>query len=211
MRFCIFASEGDQRLLRMCVASIRHHHPDAYVLHLSDADGPRFPHADEFRRINIRVTGSAHAYYLRIMHYADMGDEPFVSLDSDTLVCANLESAFDEPCDVALTWRSKPAYRYNAGVMFSRCGAFWRELQAEMERDPKGMHPMWTEGGLVRLVDRGQFKVRELPGLEWNRTPLANEPPPRAKVLHYKGLMKRFMAEHYDLGVWKKPKVEVAA
>jgi len=205
-RFAIFTAQEGPELGNMCVASVRHHHPDAEIVHISDRYSPALEGVDAVwrrpwdRHLNEPIMG----FRLRCLEEL-LDDEPTVLLDSDVLVHRNVDSVFALDFDVALTRRRKGKEHipFNAGVMFSRCAAFFDELAKEsMAFDHRDF--MVIEHTLPRMVATGHWSILELPDSEWNCSEVSERGfPEEARIVHYKGLRKSCMPDHFNQGVWR--------
>lgn len=204
IRFCVFMAGENPEQTEMCVRTIRFHHRDAIICHMTD---DKTQHIDGVNQTwRFPWDGNRNSVLmLRMNHLATLDDEPTVLLDSDTLVCAPLANVFDLRFDVALTKRDKPKVPYNFGVMFSRKGAFWAALRDRFAILPT--ENAWSNEQIVLRDEArsGKWKVLELPCEEWN----ASENFGNAKVRHYKGGRKELMAEHFWHNDWQ-PQLEAA-
>src|SRR5258706_1305194 len=131
MRFGIFLVRQDQKLANMTVATIRHHHRDAEIVHLTDDETPQLACSDSVQRI---VMDGYRLMRLRNEHFASIPGE-IAYLDSDILVRQPLDDVFAQAFDVALTRRELPRIPYNLGGVFSRNPAFWSAVSDMMDND----------------------------------------------------------------------------
>ena len=199
MRVCIFSARERPELPNLCAATVRHHHPTAHIVHMTDTVTLAIDQADEVRRIFWNKEEQS-VTWLRLEHFAALDDEPTVLLDSDTLVRGDLDGVFDQPFDVALTVRHKDP-RYNAGVMFSRCGAFWRALREHIHEHGDVTDFMAIDRTLEKMDD---FNILDLPVGRWNCSDMKEDFIPHCTVLHYKGLRKGMMPKHFYQYVWHR-------
>lgn len=202
MRFCLFTAGEDQAPARMCLETIRYHHADATVVHLTDLQSDELRGADEVWRSH--WNGSMQTIMgLRMTHLATLDDAPTVVLDTDILLRRPLYDVWRKPFQVALTKREHPVMPYNTGVMFSRCGDFWRAVLHRMD-DDHDFRAFLTEQLAVKAeAESGKWKVADLDCDEWNCANVNSVSVPPARVLHYKGARKKWQVEHYERGVWR--------
>lgn len=117
-----------------------------------------------------------------------------VHLDTDLIVKGDVRHVFDQPFDVALTWRVA-SMRYNSGVMFSRSHDFWVKCSEWFEG--KGDRTAeWTgeQRAVNDVAETGEFNVLELPCDTYNWSPCKErQEREQALIWHYKGARKKWM------------------
>lgn len=195
MRFAIFSAGESSEMADMCAATIRHHHPHAEIVHLTDQDTPLLAGADYALRAQWR-RGEESPIRLRARLLARLSAEPTLSLDSDTLVRANVDELSTPGFDIALTYRHY-APRYNAGVMISRGTRFWSDLCGRIDALPDPLSFTAIEEILPQMVRSGDYRVRELPWQAWNCWNMREHAIRRARIVHYKGARKKYMKQHF--------------
>ncbi len=147
-------------MLRLCVASIRHHVPDAEIVLITDADS--MIHAscpdvtvrrDEAITMDRLIYHRVRAYRDYLTEAVQQGREAqIVFMDIDILLNRNITDAFADTWDVAFTAGFDPNLRYsergipigsqktpvNGGVMFARTTeaalAFYTDWVAQIEQ-----------------------------------------------------------------------------
>lgn len=201
LRICVFTAKEDPAAGDMCVTTIRHHHHDACIVHLTDVHTPMLKGADQCWR-GEWDGDLATIFMLRVGLLTCLDERDTIILDSDTLVCGSLESAFnDREFQVGLTWREKDM-RYNAGVMFSRSRRFWVALEARMAQKKK--HFTMTEYALMDESATLFWNIAEFDCRIWNNYWMSRwKVDTNAKILHYKGPRKMWMDKHFRAGVWR--------
>ncbi len=212
MRFVVLASKQYLPWAEMCFATIRHWHKDAQIIHMGNPDTPMPELADgAWYSTDFEPKRPQRFIKAKTQMLADMGDEPTVILDADTLVTAKLDEVWEQPFDVALTVRKREEQPYNSGVMFSRCTAFWKALLARQEAHQHYCLPGGDQEALAREARSGKWNLLELSCNEWNNSGMTREhalkykpSAPRAKVLHYKGRRRDWMKLHFEAELWKK-------
>lgn len=193
------AGEGPA-LADMCAQTVRHHHPNARIVHLTDTDTPPLALADECWRGHWdREQEPVMLFRMRM--WARLDDEPTLLLDSDVLLRDVVDDVFEQDFDVALTRREKPI-PFNAGVIFAKNGDFFRALLYEA-RDYDPSEFIITEKVLPQMVLSRRWNVLELPCTIWNCSRFEPHYINAAKVLHYKGFAKSRMPIDYERGVWQ--------
>jgi len=208
IRFCVFMAGQHPEQVEMCVKTIRFHHRNGWICHMTDEKTLPIDGVDQTWRLPWDGDRNS-VLMLRMNHLATLDDEPTIILDSDTLVCASLANVFDEKFDIALTKRDKPKTPYNIGVMFSRKGAFWPALRDRFSVLPVERAWMNEQVALRDEARSGNWNIRELPCDEWNASDVRQESFHHAKVRHYKGGRKELMAEHFWHNDWQ-PQLEAA-
>ncbi len=177
MRFLVLSSAEFMPMAEMCMASIRHHHP------LSE--------------VECKPLASPNLARERVRIWSEMDDTPTALIDADALVCKPLDDVWTHDFAVALTRRDHPQ-PYNMGVMFSRCADFFADLGKEMDAAPH----LNDQEALAVLAPRRN--VLDLPCEEWNNSLLNGKQWSKtARILHYKGNRKQWMAGHFKRGVWR--------
>lgn len=176
--------------------------PHAEIWHMTTMDGPEL-HADKCLRLDVN---GEFAYRQAIISSHLEGDVLF--LDVDVIVREDVSSVFDQDFDVAVTTDMRPGapgIKYNGGVIFSRCPAYWRAIAEAVKgmdfcKTPGDWEPIERARGAV--ADSGEFKLRVLPGEEYNYIP-ANAGDMRGKITHYRGKRKTWMipVESFESGL----------
>ena len=204
MIFCIFTAGEEQTAARMCAATVRHHHPKATILHLTDETTPAGEWADRALRRPWDGT-PATMMYLRMGLLADLRvSEETVYLDSDVLLCAPVDPVFAEPFEIALTIRTGHGdMPYNDGVMFARSNKFWRAVVERMEAEPRYKAFLACQVAVAEEAATGRHDLLVLQCDDWNCSDMKRGKPKRAKVMHYKGDRKVWMKRDFDEGIWK--------
>lgn len=204
MRFVVLSGAEFSPYAQMCVATIRHHHADAVIVHMTDDTTPALDGVDAvWRSAKLAPEGPAFIRE-RVDLLAKMDAAPTAVLDADTLVMEPLDSVWDAEFDIALTWRPKqPLMPYNMGVMFCRDPAFFAGLGARMDAQPRLAQPFGDQEALAQEAHCGKWRLGVLKCAEWNNSDLNTSIIPAAKILHYKGQRKQYMADHFERGVWK--------
>lgn len=205
MRFCIFTANEPQDAAEMCVTTIRHHHPEATIWHLTDETTPQVAGTDAVKRKP--WDGSMRTIMgLRMAHLAKLDDAPTVILDTDILLRRRVDDVFRRRFDVALTRRADDSVQkmpFNTGVMFSRCGAFWRAMLKRMDAEPRFKEFLTEQEGVALEANSGKWDVAHLTMDEFNCASMSSKKIPPARVLHYKGPRKQWMADHFARKVWQ--------
>ncbi len=203
VRILIYSARLPNTLGDMTVKTARYHHRNAEIIHLTDMDAKPLEGVDQVWR---KPWIEGFPVLLQFDHMAELDNKPTIYLDNDILVRGNLESAFVNDFDVALTLRTKvedEEQPYNCGVMFSRSGKFFWSLRKRMEESPIYKHMHHIQAGVASEAKSGEWLVKELPCATWNYSPArAKHSLFREKVLHYKGDRKAYMKEHFDQKLW---------
>lgn len=188
----------------MCAATVRHHHPEASIVHLTDETTLAGEWADRVLRRPWDGTPQT-MMYLRMGLLADMRvSEDTVYLDSDVLLCGSVEPVFREPFDIALTIRKDHGdMPYNDGVMFARSNKFWRAIVQRMDEEPRYKAFLLCQIAVAQEAESGRHNLCVLQCDDWNCSDMKRGKPKRAKVMHYKGDRKAWMKRDFDEGIWK--------
>lgn len=174
------------------IASVRAAMPQAEIWHLTTPEGPKLSADREFR---LDVKGEFA--YRQAMVSAEMtGDTLF--LDVDVIVREDVSAVFEQDFDVAVTTDMKPGapgIKYNGGIIFSRCPAYWRAIAEagkgmDFRKTPGDWNPIERMRNAV--ADSGKFKLLVLPGEEYNYVP-SNAADIGGKIMHYRGNRKSWM------------------
>lgn len=192
-----------QDIATMCITTIRHHHPAAVIVQLTDAEAPQFPGAEWVWRCE--GTPQQPWYTLDFMRVLGMMDDtPTAVVGGDTLICAAMGDVWDEDFDMALTWRREvPDMPYNLGISFCRRPEFFAAVYRRMSSDGNLRNWMGDQKAVAKEVAEGDWKIRTLLCAEWNNSNMAERKIPRARMLHYKGHRKQWMEQHFRAGVWR--------
>lgn len=144
----------------------------------------------------------------RIEHLYHFPHKETLNLDNDVIIRKNILDVFDNPFDVALTWRQatrtdnfgRPLNRFNSGVMFSRSKEFWADC-LEWFKDKGDRTAEW--GGEQRSVNfvsgAGKFAIHELPCSTYNWSPSQHKQRnDKAHVWHYKGSQRKQWMKSFE-------------
>ncbi len=202
MRFVVVADAVYADLARMCIETIRHHHPLSHIVHMTDEKTP--PLGDEVWRSTGRYD---EPWYMRERHamLAEMDCTPTAVIDSDTLICMPMDDLWQDEFDIALTWRpDKPDMPYNGGVIFCREPRFFAAVLKRMEDDSSLHHPwIGEQKALAQEAASGKWKVLPLTCEGWNNSNIGKNKMPKSRIVHYKGDRKQWMPQHFKAGLWK--------
>jgi hypothetical protein len=213
--------ENHLGLARLMMRSVRMHHPDARVVHLTDESTPALSGADlvvrdsETPREEVEL---AHTRLQRVFAESPLFDRATVFLDTDIIVNRPLVTVFDDNFDLALTWRDGfPLMPINYGVIFANptdsAVRFLRAVEEDLSARELE-HRRWFGGqyalkDLLRLKgdERGKrlppymvsdgVRIRLLPCEIYNYTPLRwPEDVADKYILHFKEF-KAYMPAYY--------------
>lgn len=191
------------RLADVLVRSVRTTMPGVEIIQFTDEVSPAVEGVDDVRR-------KPHGRMLerRLEHYSDCFGE-WLLVDTDVMLQRDVRPVFfeHERFDVALADRNWPhipatpdlsmAMPYNTGVAFSRSQDFWREALAIWRGFKAEEQADWLseQRAVAAAVRTGDYRVRVLPGAEFNYPPAdANDPGIKAAaIVHYKGGRKAWM------------------
>lgn len=184
------------------IAQARKAMPHAEIWHLTNLDGPELS-ADHCLRLDVQ---GEFAYRQAAISAELDGDVLF--LDVDTVVREDVSHVFDHDFDVCVTTDMRPGrpdIKYNGGVIFSRCPAYWRAIaEAGRGLDFYKVAGDWEPIERVRsaVADSGEFKLLVLPGEEYNYIPATAEDI-QGKIVHYRGKRKAWMIpiQGYESGL----------
>jgi hypothetical protein len=173
----------------MMLQSIRKVMPAARIVQMTDQATEALA-VDEV----IRRDYDGHLMLFRLQHLMEWPHSQAVILDTDLLVKGDLEHVFEQEFDVALTERLVVKrkgfkHRYNAGVMFSRCPAFWRAAYDWLVAHPDQWDWWGDQSAICEIAP--QFKVLNLPCERYNWTPPERGHRSDALVWHYKGKKRK--------------------
>ena len=205
MRIVTFWARQEPSCYEMQVVTVRHYHPDAELIHMTDMDTPQLKGTDAVWRHQCGK-GLPGIIVCFTEHVASMSPEPTIILDADILVAAPLYKAFNHKFDVAFTLRHGPRNErepYNTGVVFCRNPAFYAANRQRMEATPRFKEWSGVQECTAREAESGKWRILELPGNTWNYSPAEHHTTTDARVLHYKGARKKFMRKHFEAGIWK--------
>lgn len=205
VRFVVLSSAEYAPLAQMAAWTMRHHHPEAEIIHMTDLDTPKIPSASvALRSAGLDPVKVPVFIRTRVELLAGLGDGDTAVLDADTLVCKRLDDLWAHPFDIALTWRQSKRMPYNSGVMFSRKAAFWQGLLERMDTDPWYCQPFGDQESLALEAQSGKWNLREL-APEWNCAEVTEVGIMKgARVVHYKGPKRaKWMPGHFKRGLWK--------
>lgn len=174
--------------------------PEAEVCHLTDTDTPMLEGADR----TVRMERNVPMAVFRMQHHQAEGEWLFI--DTDVLIHRDIQSVFNDSFDIAIASRVKgdgadgPAFAempHNMGVVFSQNPEFWKAAEKELlTYDNKKQEWMGDQLAVCRLIKRGGFDVKILPGEEYNFPPFRPYDTKDASIVHYKGPRKPWMVEH---------------
>ena len=173
--------------------------PGVEVVHLTDTRAQGLDGVDSVCRIHRAVPMAV----FRMQHHQAPGEWLFI--DSDVLVIKDVQDVFAEPFDIAICDRvtgdgahgaAFAEMPHNMGVVFSRSPSFWKAVEKElMSYEAKLQEWMGDQLAVCRLIKRGGFDVKVLPGAEYNFPPRSPDMP-KASIVHYKGKRKPWLVEH---------------
>lgn len=185
-------SPGLKDIAEYAIAAARKAMPQAEIWHLTTPDGPELS-ADRCLRLDVP---GEFAYRQAIISAALAGDVLF--LDVDVVLRDDVSAVFEQDFDVAVTTDMRPGapgIKYNGGVIFSRCPAYWKAIAdagkgMDFYKTPGDWEPIERARGAV--ADSGRFKLLVLPGEEYNYIP-ASPADIQGKAVHYRGKRKTWM------------------
>lgn len=150
----------------------------------------------------------------RLKHLSEI-NEPHLTLDSDVLLIRNIWDVWEEPFDVALTYRNQPLtltitfqgqekgadiashMPINTGVMFSRTPEFWVDCLKWTETLPGEKLNWWGDQmAVAAIANSGKYAVKRLECTEYNWTPSRLDHYEGAKAVHFKGTRKHWMSQY---------------
>lgn len=166
--------------------------PQAEIWHLTTQDGPTLS-ADQCLRMDV---AGEFAYRQAVISAEMSGDVLF--LDVDVMAREDVSDVFAADFDVCVTTDMRPGaegIKYNGGVIFSRCPAYWQAIAEAC----KGMDFYKTTGDWEPIerargavADSGRFRLKVLPGEDYNYIP-ANPEDVQGKLIHYRGKRKAWL------------------
>lgn len=202
MRFVVLSSAEYLPYASMCVESIRAHHPVARIVHMTDDQAPALAGAAETWR-SCKLVGDT-LIRERMYLLSRMSSEPTAIIDADTLTLRPLDDVWDDEFDIGLTWRDhQPVMPYNIGVMFCRDPGFFAGVVKRMDDDPELAKPFGDQEAVAKEAHCGKWRLKVLQCAEWNNSDTNNDVIPDARMLHYKGNRKQYMARHFERGIWR--------
>jgi uncharacterized Rossmann fold enzyme len=179
-------------IAELAISAVRKVMPDAEIWHLTTLAGPSIS-ADKCLRMDV---AGEFAYRQAIISAEMTGDVLF--LDVDVIVREDVSVIFEQDFEVAVTTDMKPGapgLKYNGGIIFSRCPAYWRTVaEAGKGMDFRKTPGDWDPIERMRnaVAGSGKFKLLVLPGEEYNYVP-ANASDIGGKIMHYRGNRKIWM------------------
>ena len=174
--------------------------PGVSVIHLTDTHTPMLDGADRA----IRMERNVPMAVFRMKHHQLHGEWLFI--DTDVLIVEDVRNVFKDEFDIAIASRvngdgaNGPAFAempHNMGVVFSRGPYFWEAVEKELlTYDNKLQEWMGDQLAVCRLIKRGDFKTKIIPGEKYNFPPFRPYETGNASIVHYKGPRKAWMVEH---------------
>lgn len=142
----------------------------------------------------------------RLRHLAELSAPDLCVLDTDTVVLKDLSDVWGD-WDLALTKRGptisvgsgydvSKGMPYNIGVMFVRNPKVWDYALNYCLRLPYEQQTWWGDQLAMKAASE-VFRLHELDGKEWNRTPRNELDVPDVRVMHYKGQRKAWMLKQW--------------
>jgi hypothetical protein len=197
--FTVFRHDPQHYVLaEIMVRSVHAQMPGVPVVQFTDETSPPVPGVDS---VNRKPGGPL--LERRLEHYADCSGD-WLLLDTDTLVRRDVRDVFPvEPFDAAFADRAWPhlpqgdsvltSMPFNTGVAFSRNQALWQRVLADW-REHGDTDWLSEQRSVWRVVRKGAFLVRVLPGMVYNYPPKSQKDPCKeAAIVHYKGYRKAWM------------------
>lgn len=190
----------DLTLPTKMVESVLKAMPDVDIVQLTDDATPQIKGVSSV----VRKRYNGYLMTFRMEFLAEL-DYPWLSLDTDVLVLKDLSFIFDKDFDVALTRRYNSILDqegndltvimpYNAGVMFSKNSAFWKDAARTLQRMPESAHKWYGDQLSIRLsAEKNVWNVLELACDEYNYTPNSASERKDVYVMHFKGKRKDWM------------------
>ena len=179
--------------------------PECDIVHLTDTNTQELVGVD----YALRMEKKSRLAVFRMQHHQVPGEWLFI--DVDVLIHRPVREIFRDSFDIAIADRSGYSFTgifektgekledmpYNMGVVFSRSPEFWHAVEAEMQPyDDKWREWMGDQLAVNRLIARGEFDVKILPGATYNYAPDKKTGDPKnAAIVHYKGPRKHYMVE----------------
>lgn len=173
------------------IRSVRKHMPGVEIVQMTDSASPAVVGVDAVQRLP-----EAPLSVLRSKHYASV-DGKWLFLDTDVIVQEDVRRVFDLAFDVAVTDRHTPKLEpkieekmpFPAGVVFSRCAAFWQAVHEEVLAQGVAATEWYGDQmALATVIRRGQFRHIVLSGSIYQLPPkTADEDLTQAALVHYKG------------------------
>lgn len=186
----------------MAVESIRYHHPQVQIVHMTDDRTRALAGVSAVWRSRA-LTGDTFIRE-RMAMLSRMDDMPSAILDADTLVRKPLDDVWEQQFDIGLTWRPhQPVMPYNIGVMFCRNPAFFAGVVKRMDDDAKYAKPFGDQEAVAQEAHCGKWRLATLKCSEWNNSDINDEVIPDARIFHYKGARKEYQARHFERGIWR--------
>lgn len=180
------------------VASIRRAMPEVEITQLTDDKAAPIWGIDHVRRLPAGPLAE-----VRSRHQSELeGDWLFI--DSDCVIEQDVRHVFQCQFDIAVTdrqWRNPPPPRfqermpYCAGVVFSRCRAFWVDVHQQVLA-MKGSDREWfgDQIAIGQILQSGKYRKLELPGALYQQPPeTPDEDLSGVLITHYKGERRKPM------------------
>lgn len=172
--------------------------PGVEVVHLTDMDTKQLENTDSV----IRLERNCPMAVLRMRHHQARGEWLFI--DVDVLVEKDVSKMFYDGFDIAIASRTLgdgsehegfAEMPHNMGVVFSRTPAFWRAVEKELiTYDHKLQEWMGDQLAVCRLITKNIFRVKIIPGEQYNYPPLSPVIKD-ASIVHFKGKRKAWMID----------------
>lgn len=184
-------------LADIMVHSARTMMPGAMIAQLTDHKSPMLQDVDEVRRLK-----TAPLPEMRAEHFANC-DGDWLFVDTDVVFQKDVSGVFAQPFDIAVAQRrDNTPYEFqrgmphNAGVIFSRSPAFWKDVLAIVSR--KGTDPWYgDQKGICDVIATGKHKTLVLPA-SYNFAPKeTSDDAADAHIVHCKGDRKDWMLSRF--------------
>jgi hypothetical protein len=178
------------------------------IIQLTDTKTPQVPGVDWCVR---KKWNGKHLMRFRMEHLASFEGE-HLTCDADVIFKAPVSDVWDDPFDIALTYRSQPltltinhsgekagaditqSMPINTGVMFCRTPKFFADCLEYMASLPDEKLDWWGDQMAVCAVAE-KYNVKRLTCDEFNWTPSTRDHYEGARIVHYKGIRKKWLTE----------------
>lgn len=181
------------------IASVRRHMPGVQIHHFTDDKSAAAVGVD----VVTRRRGGA-VMLCRAAHQAEV-DGDWLFVDTDVVIERDVHYVFNSQFNIAVTDRIWPhlppvggdfttKMPYCAGVVFSRCRAFWVEVHRRMMAMPVDSQKWYgDQRAIAEELDTGRYQQLTLPGMTYQYPPAAGEVPVGTAITHYKGKDRKAM------------------